>query len=1531
MVTVNRLILYTSLSFLLFCGVAEAQQTPLCSLDTAASLPLWAISSLPNDQWMNGLIGLLANGTLYTASQQIVFCQVGTLSISPSSTSLPTIPSNTTVVFLPQTGITSIPAAAFDSFVQIIYMPNNQITVVSPTAFEYANQLLYLNLANNGISSLDPGVFSPMTALQYVNLRSNLLSGLPSTFPTALAGNNLQFLDLSNNKLTFLDPNIFAQATALQILLLSGNSGIFQPLFSVTAFVALITFDLSLNALSGPVTPLPSSWTSLTSLNLSHNALNSLTPWEFETHNNSLNALDLSSNQLTLLDLSSNQLTQLCGRLPFLFPALLSLNFSSNELTTVPATLFGGWTLPAPGYSWPLYYLSLSNNAIRTLPPRLLTDSPLAIMNLQTLDLSSNLLMQLDPEFFNTPALGSLSFLYLQFNFISALPRLDMLTALTWLYANNNRLSFFDFGNLPQISPQAISLMFRYNYEFNCDLSYNSLTSLGCPSNWNSTPPQPLQWLSLAHNSISSLTCPGVFLAFPNLTWFLASQNNISIISDTFFLSATKLYQLDLASNQLTQLPSNLFQNATSLGVVDLSSNALTFLPWTLFLTDYFDYLPVTQLSLSNNALGSLSWATNPSFLSQLPYLRSLSVSNNRLAAVEPDEMSMLTSLQSLDLSDNLLTQVSSGMFAAMSHSLITLDLSFNRLQSLFDVNGAPNTSMVSFGSLKTLYLMSNAITAISVLQYVNMPNLTSLFLASNQISFIAAGFFAPSPLIFTLDLSGNQLSQLPDGLFALNSSLYSLDLSSNLPLTKLSPNLLVNCPRLTTLSLAQCGLQSLPESIFYPATSLTYLDISGNDFQGNVGLPSFLFYNPTLNISVPITKISLASCSLTVLPDCIVMSLNNIVSLDVSGNQLSALPSLIFSSASLATVDLSYNLLTNVFELAPNLPSLTALYLNNNNFSSVTFPAGTALKGLPALATLDLSSTALASIPNTFFSQMTALQALYLRGNQLTSIAAGTFEVLGSSLTHLNLASNALTSVSTNWAALTLLNTLHLEFNKITGSSLYTLGSLTSMQSLYLQDNNISYVDPSMTRVWSSISVLEMSGNPSSCQILLIAPVKVALEAFSMSSTAPKFAQQVLSWNKHVTCVCAAGYVGLDSCVPTNDVAVGLPNFISGHSTTTLSSPLFVGGQATIDGSAYLAGIFRQQFPILSHRATSKISEHLQQVASNNEFLVTVTLPINPIGAQSSLSVNNWPGSPMDFLDVETRPSVLTFKIPWVMSAFALVPYSTAQLDSIIGAQVMSPSNSKGTKLRQAGPLSPSSSAPNSQSLALNRVQGPSFEIKSSLSTAFNFTVDFGVNPYVNSSFSLSFEAFESSLLAALFLFQIIDESTVNTGHAQTATRSAIFVVTSTASISGLFTLEAVATETACQETMTVATIICTITDCPADTSALARVCSSNGYCLDIGTAYDGQYECNCLPGWGGSFCNTGVSAVIESPAAGSAKFIVAGVVIGVVVLIAVLALLVLRQHRLRRKKKDHHIFIRCVARDMGARMQDGSEVGWW
>ncbi|KAK2832150.1 hypothetical protein Q7C36_015612 [Tachysurus vachellii] len=255
--------------------------------------------------------------------------------------------------------------------------------------------------------------------------------------------------------------------------------------------------------------------------------------------------------------------------------------------------------------------------------------------------------------------------------------------------------------------------------------------------------PTGIKYLYMQNNLIEEIKA-GVFDNVTDLRWLVLDNNNITsdkIQSGTIdklgklekllfsynklnkppALSTKSLDEVKLIGNQLTTIPSGTLSGMENLTSVHLAKNKLT----TEGLTGAFKGLKsLMLLDLSENKLKKLPAGVPAS-------LMMLYVDNNDIENIPNGYLAKLPALQYLRLSHNKLADsgVPAGVFNVTS--LLELDLSFNKLQSIPEVNEA----------LEYLYLQVNQISKFELLNIckiispVNYSRLVSLRLDGNNLT----------------------------------------------------------------------------------------------------------------------------------------------------------------------------------------------------------------------------------------------------------------------------------------------------------------------------------------------------------------------------------------------------------------------------------------------------------------------------------------------------------------------------------------------------------------------------------------------------------------------------------------------------------------------------------------------------------------------------------------------------------------------------------------------------------------------------
>ena len=364
-------------------------------------------------------------------------------------------------------------------------------------------------------------------------------------------------------------------------------------------------------------------------------------------------------------------------------------------------------------------------------------------------------------------------------------------------------------------------------------------------------------------------------------------------------------------------------------------------------------------------------------------------------------------------------------------------------------LTGSIPPELGQLAELERLTLVGSHLTGAVPPELGQLTQLQELELHRNQLTSLPPALGQLTQLV-TLSLAGNRLTSLPPELGQL-TQLHKLGVAGN-QLTSLPPALgqLLN---LEALDVQDNRLLALPSLAGLP--NLEYLDVSGNRLTA---LPPDSLW-PQREQDVPPAS-SPPQSFLVRLLQLMVRPVSPIVYLDLSGNQLTALPPEL-GQLRLRHLDVSDNQLT---ALPPELGQLR---------SPTYFP-------LPVIPFkhplwLDLSGNRLTALPPEL-GQLTDSLGLDLSNNQLTVLPPELFQ--GTEMWLLDLSDNRLTAVPPVWSQF---STLSLRYLNLSGNQLTALppelGQLTNLQRLYLAGNQLTAVPPELGQL-TYLYTLDLAGN---------------------------------------------------------------------------------------------------------------------------------------------------------------------------------------------------------------------------------------------------------------------------------------------------------------------------------------------------------------------------------------------------------------------------------------------------------------------
>lgn len=266
--------------------------------------------------------------------------------------------------------------------------------------------------------------------------------------------------------------------------------------------------------------------------------------------------------------------------------------------------------------------------------------------------------------------------------------------------------------------------------------------------------------------------------------------------------------------------------------------------------------------------------------------------------------------------------------------------------------------------------------------------------------------------------------------------------------------------PRLTKLTVDYCKIRYLPGGVFTPVHNLRSLSLRTHN--GDWSTMTLELHRDALRGLTNLQHLDLADNNLWTLPAELFCPVQNLLSLNLTRNKLQDIMSLGFAdwvdscTLNLEILDISNNDLSALPDGAlSSLRSLSVLKVQDNVIGSVD---DNALTGLTSLRILNMSSNRLVALPPELFSKTRELRQLILSNNSLTVLAPGLLDSL-EELQELDLSNNGLTSLwvkRDTFSRLTRLVVLDLSFNALTKIDASIFKGLSSLQILKLEHNTI-------------------------------------------------------------------------------------------------------------------------------------------------------------------------------------------------------------------------------------------------------------------------------------------------------------------------------------------------------------------------------------------------------------------------------------------------------------------------------------------
>uniref|UniRef100_A0A3B3ZFC9 TIR domain-containing protein n=1 Tax=Periophthalmus magnuspinnatus TaxID=409849 RepID=A0A3B3ZFC9_9GOBI len=467
-----------------------------------------------------------------------------------------------------------------------------------------------------------------------------------------------------------------------------------------------------------------------------------------------------------------------------------------------------------------------------------------------------------------------------------------------------------------------------------------------------------------------------------NLEEIFCHSMNLSRIPSEVPSSALSL---EVTNNNIQKIQQSDFCGLNGLQSLDLEQNQIS-------------YIEDGKLDLSRNVLSHPSVIVNISV--SCPFLQTLDLSQNHFTSFESKYFPFPLNISELNLSGQPLHCFSlhSDLFPPETYQLVFK--SVGSLENL-DIRGVNvlHKGLLDFAcsipSLQKLDLSSNAISDLNNSLLQLCTNLTYLDLSRNSMANVSESSLQMLTRLSKLDMGQNHLTAVPQTIRNM-SSLTTLQLYSN-RIKKLHCLDFSNLWHLTILKLNDNLLVELNSCVFQDLHSLKMLDLDNNfivQFDDSFGtsLPNLLTLSVTNNNIAWIQngKFNLPS----------LQTLHIKVSLDVC---------LLYSQDFLKGLDnlkefTSFDLLWKPhIETFRNTPQLRSLNMYNNGDLILDSELFQPIRHLESLI---LIQNYLKSLDFLSQANLTELQTLHLRANDLTVINEAVFETLPS-LKYLELSDN--------------------------------------------------------------------------------------------------------------------------------------------------------------------------------------------------------------------------------------------------------------------------------------------------------------------------------------------------------------------------------------------------------------------------------------------------------------------------------------------------------------------------------------------
>ncbi|XP_021778018.1 leucine-rich repeats and immunoglobulin-like domains protein 2 isoform X4 [Papio anubis] len=366
-------------------------------------------------------------------------------------------------------------------------------------------------------------------------------------------------------------------------------------------------------------------------LDLSHNRLSN---WNISLESQMLQEVKMNYNELTeipyfgeptsnitLLSLVHNIIPEINAQALQFYPALQSLDLSSNIISEIKTSSFPHMQLK---------YLNLSNNRITTLEAGCFDNLSSSLL---VVKLNRNRISMIPPKIFKLP---HLQFLELKRN------RIKIVEGLTFQGLDSLRSLKMQRNGISKLKDGAF---FGLNNMEELELEHNNLTRVN--KGWLYGL-RMLQQLYVSQNAIERIS-PDAWEFCQRLSELDLSYNQLTRLDESTFVGLSLLERLNLGDNRVTHIADGVFRFLSNLQTLDLRNNEIS---WAIEdASEAFAGLTsLTKLVLQGNQIKSI---TKKAFIG-LESLEHLDLNNNAIMSIQENAFSQ-THLKELILNTSSL------------------------------------------------------------------------------------------------------------------------------------------------------------------------------------------------------------------------------------------------------------------------------------------------------------------------------------------------------------------------------------------------------------------------------------------------------------------------------------------------------------------------------------------------------------------------------------------------------------------------------------------------------------------------------------------------------------------------------------------------------------------------------------------------------------------------------------------------------------------------------------------------------------